>query len=546
MKSAMASFIFILLSVVNSQVNFVAVGDDSALATFNSIAYSPDGAAWTPVADRIFSIDGLGVAYSLRQSKWVAVGEGTNTIAWSPNGTGWIGLGISALTTVGNDVAYSEEQDKWVAVGQGTAAIVHSPDGINWTPVLPTTFDIGGNGVEYSADANRWVAVGWSTTKIAWSPDGITWTSLGNIVFSNRGLSVAYANGLFVATGMTIRTQAWSSDGISWTPTLEFISNTRQDAAFGQNKWILAGPSPITFQTSEDGQTWDNVGSTAGLTSVFGVAYSSILNRWVAVGSSGVTANSPDGITWTLGSSPFSSQGWKVAARTGSAVNLVADVNNLITGTAIISTGFNVQVFGNFTVNGNLTVLGAWSIGIQAVVNVSGVLAISGVTNFNVTNPLFASSLVISVGAQLDLFVPSLPAIGSSISYPLANFNEVSGMFTVRSLRSAIQSPSECPTASQSYSSSTLGVLVTNSPCPIIAADVDTSGGVGGTSTPTNDPPIGMIVGVSVGVVVIAAGVTILIVALMMRRQKREDKIANEFLKKEELDKLKPSPGVNL
>lgn len=546
-----AIFIVLILSA-HSQVNFVAVGDDSTGATFNSIAHSQDGTTWTPVVDRIFGVAGIGVTYSDRQQKWMAVGQGSNTIAWSPNGTGWIGLGAIALTTVGNSIKYSETQNMWVAVGQGTSTVVYSQDGFNWTAVTPNVFDISGNGVEFSSSQNRWVAVGWSATKIAWSPNGVTWNSLGNIVFSNRGLAVTFGNGIWVATGMTSQTQAWSPDGVTWTPTSEFISNTRQDVAFGQGKWLLVGPNPTTFQDSLNGTSWTNRGSAAGMLDVFGITYSSILAKWVAVGSPFKAATSPDGFTWTIHSTPFSTQAWKVAAFHAVTSNLTADVINLITGTAVIPTGVAIGVVGNLTVNGNLTVQGTWSIGVQAAINVSGVLSISGSTEFNTSTfsgqlagQLSVVSLEITVGAQLTVTIASIPSLGTSSTFRMASFNERSGTFALSSVRSAVQSaPGECLSGSQVYTSSTLDITVSNSAC---SGNVVSSGPVGGSSTPAQpDSRMGTIIGVSVACAVSAILITLAIVMITKKKRDEYDRKSNAALRKDAISDLKPNPGVNL
>lgn len=533
--------LFILFAISFAQVNFVAVGDDTTSGNLNSIKYSVDGLTWTPVVDRIFSVQGASVVYSDFQKKWMAVGQGTtNTMAWSSDGISWNGLGTIALTIAGNDIAYSEFQNRWVAVGQSTSPIVYSVDGLNWNTATPVIFDIAGNGVEYSPSLNRWVAVGWSVNKIAWSSDGANWNALGNIVFSDRGLSVAFGGGKWVITGMTLQTQAWSADGISWTVTPELISNTRQDAAFGQGKWILVGPSPTTFQDSLDALSWISQPSVSGLTNVYGITFSSYLNRWVAVGSS--SAVSLDGSSWTVGQVPFSTQGWKVASFFSTQSSITANVNNLVIGTAVVPIGVIIEVSGNLTVTGNLTISGDWTIGSSATINVNNILSISGSTGLNISSgmstPLNVNSLEITSGAQLNIKLLTPVAVGASVTYLIANFSQRVGSFVLSGV--GLRRRTECLSAYQTYTSSTLSVTISNQPCNGILLPITTTSGQPASDNTT------LIVGVAVGCSVLGVAIAIVVILLTRCKMIKWQTEANQRLKTEHMAGMKPSPGVNL
>jgi hypothetical protein len=103
-----------------------------------------------------------------------------------------------------------------------------------------------------------------ATDNVAYSLDvGATWT-MGTLPGSVNGWSfVFYAGGLFVAFPYAGSGAAYSSDGISWTAT------------------------PMPYATPQ----------------VFQAAYSTDINLWVAVSGDGNSATSPDGITWSTGTS---------------------------------------------------------------------------------------------------------------------------------------------------------------------------------------------------------------------------------------------------
>jgi len=255
----MLLFVFVVLAYSN--VNFVAVGDN---AGGPSIAYSVNGISWTSVTNTIFSVQGNDVAYSPTQDKWIAVGKGTNTMAYSFDGKNWIGMGTSTFVTEGRGIFYSVNQSLWIATGTTANNMAKSIDGFTWTPIT-SPFDTICNDVVYANTVGRWVAVGGNSHTIAVSTDSVTWIGLGLTFFSlpgDKGTSIEFSPSLnqFVVTGTTSgNTQGYSSDGLTWTGTPALFSNSIAGVAFGQDKWIVAGPAtplPTPFANSTNGTNW--------------------------------------------------------------------------------------------------------------------------------------------------------------------------------------------------------------------------------------------------------------------------------------------------
>jgi hypothetical protein len=88
-----------------------------------------------------------------------------------------------------------------------------------------------------------------------------------------------------------------------WTQrTSSFGTTNIMRITYGNGLYVAVGSSG-KLATSPDGITWTQQTSSFGTTTIQGIAYGNGL--WVAVGSSGKLATSSDGITWTQQTSSF-------------------------------------------------------------------------------------------------------------------------------------------------------------------------------------------------------------------------------------------------
>ena len=315
----------------------IAVGFNSNYTV--SIINSYDGITWTDSSNNPFSGgNGNGIAYSLSQNKWVAVGNIVG-IANSTDGMTWTDASNNPFYGgVGHGIAWSSSQNQWVVVGNNpssTVCIATSPDGMTWTDASNNPFT-GGFVYGIAWNGSIWVAVGTniinstSTVCIASSPDGMTWTDCvtagGNDPFSGYnglGYGIAWASSLsqWVAVGNNSGSTvciATSTDGISWTDASNnpFSGGHANEIAWSASlsQWVAVGNnsgSTVCIATSTDGMTWTDASNnpfSGGY--CYGIAWSSSASQWVAVGyneSQTVSiATSPDGMTWTDSSNnPF-------------------------------------------------------------------------------------------------------------------------------------------------------------------------------------------------------------------------------------------------
>lgn len=493
-------------------------------------------------------------------------------MAYSLDGKNWVGMGTTTFATEGRGIYYSVNQSLWIATGTTVNNMAKSVDGFTWTPIT-SPFDVICNDVVYANTVGRWVAVGGNVHTIAVSTDATTWTGLGLTFFSllgDKGTSVEFSPSLsqFIVTGTTAgNTQGYSSDGLTWTGTPPLFSNSIAGVAFGQNKWIVTGPAtplPTPFANSTTGTNWIIGSQLSIVNGCRGITYNLEYDMWVAAcyGTSQIIY-SFDGNSWLSGASLFSVTGYRVAT-TGKRLvpfTIVDDVvGTVMYNTSQILSNATISVLGSLTIDGDLYVFGGLNASVSGSVDVSGGLGFSGSLLFQVgvgtgntssSNSSGTNSTSAPVSFQtcnitsdtLSITTANLtlsfdkPLIAGTYSVVVMNYRSASsGQFQLQPVIGL--DPTKCTTTSQSYSSSSLSVLFTVSDGGCSNTIVDVVSGTPTTMTIPTDRTA-MIIGVSVGCVCGAVLFTLAIVLIMVQRQNRLDKQANEFLKKDEIDNLK-------
>jgi hypothetical protein len=265
---------------------------------------------------------------------------------------------------------------KWIAAGTG-GTMAWSADGLTWTPVADSSF--GASNIRAIAwNGSRFVAAG-NNGKLAHSTDGLTWTGIpsgtgpGTSQLGTAGfLAIAWNGSRFVAVGGS-GTMAHSTDGLIWTAIpggtgvgASQLTGVIWSIAWGNGKW-LAGGGNGQIASSPDGLTWTSVAfedtyngailsGSRYFTNIFGIAWGA--NLFVAVDRMGRMASSPDGLTWTPITSPFSSSifpngvawgGNQFIAVGGGAMSSSPDGRTwtLATGSAAAAAELQVVAWGN-------------------------------------------------------------------------------------------------------------------------------------------------------------------------------------------------------
>jgi hypothetical protein len=274
---------------------WAAVGYDAVSGA--KVATSKDGVTWTQIPTGSVPIAGVLHSIMWNGSVWMAGGDGsptndlnTNSIAWSPDLAAWTGISnTDTKLRVVKRIAWNGMY--WVAVGSGdVSTIMHSRDklGLVWEDTYMSGA-IGKTAVAMSAGndvvwgGGRWVAVGRpnngggnNAASIIYSVDtdaeyainGRRWTAVAGSaqLFPYGANSVSWNGKRFIATGpascaaSTGNIIAWSADGIAWT-----AYSSAKTVAPGQ-RWVAVGSgSRACIALSADGQVWTDVSGSAVL-----------------------------------------------------------------------------------------------------------------------------------------------------------------------------------------------------------------------------------------------------------------------------------------
>jgi hypothetical protein len=291
----------------------------------NSMAYSCCGINWTSIPTPIFSsTSGLGSGLVFNGQLWVAGGVGVynmNIFAYSYDGTVWNDMGMTLFSTNSNNIVWNGIM--WVAAGGNVSAtgssigntLIYSYDGFNWTGLGNTVFSDNCVGIAWNG--YMWVAGGnGSGNTIAFSYNGINWTGLGKTIFTITANNAAWNGLIWVMGGIGTATIAYSSNGTSWTKATTPFTISAFDFAWNGQLWVATGTGGNTLAYSYNGLLWLSVPNNTSIFSTQGrgVRWNGIM--FVATGQSGNSiAYSYNGIFWTgIGITlPFSTYGYAVA-----------------------------------------------------------------------------------------------------------------------------------------------------------------------------------------------------------------------------------------
>jgi hypothetical protein len=172
------------------------------------------------------------------------------------------------------------------------------PDPTDFVTSLPADFEIFGDAVDATVD-------GIETTANAALPETII-DAAGDLIYGSAAdtaarLAIGTAGQvLTVNTGATAPEWTTPATGgaITWTfrHRPSGAGSYRSVAYNGSNLYVAVGSSGI-LATSPDGKTWTSRTSSFGSTDIRDVVYDNGI--WVIVGSLGLISSSTDGITWT-------------------------------------------------------------------------------------------------------------------------------------------------------------------------------------------------------------------------------------------------------
>lgn len=214
----------------------------------------------------------------------------TTIAAWKPAGASSVVLGVSC---VGGKVGGA---DVFVSLIPNTNICKYSTDGITWTEyALPTSKNW--SSVAYGGVYDGYMAVASGSNIAISSTDGITWNiTKGALPHSGEwsAITMHAANSMWVAVAQESSTAATSATGWSWAAvSLPAVRPWRAVASNGQ-RLVAVAYDTSAIVTSVDGTTWVSNATNLpwGINVIFGNGV------FLAVGATGATRISTDGLTW--------------------------------------------------------------------------------------------------------------------------------------------------------------------------------------------------------------------------------------------------------
>ncbi|MDR1679054.1 MAG: hypothetical protein LBR81_04680 [Prevotellaceae bacterium] len=270
----------------NFEIHDIAYGGGTFVAgDLNRAAYSSDGISWTAV--KVFDVTGeyesegfISIAYG--GGRFVAI-DNAGRVAYSTNGAAW--TPANGTITAGADIAYGS--NRFVACGASLSGdIAYSSNGEVWAESYNNAFSESyptSNGIAYGA--GKFVTVG-DRGQMAYSTDGVTWNAVADSKFGQQKINgIDYCNDRFVAFGYA--SMAYSTDGITWTqvsiPNGSLLDKTdMKGVAYGGGKYVVVA-NKGKMAESPDCITWTEITETTfGYAEIYDITFGD--GKFVAVG----------------------------------------------------------------------------------------------------------------------------------------------------------------------------------------------------------------------------------------------------------------------
>lgn len=298
---------------VNSQ--FVAGGDD---IVDGCILTSTDGITWVQRTTPALAINER--LAQLSTGRMCAGNRAvTNQVLRSDDGITWLGPATGQTAPI---TGVASDGSLFVGGATGSFGFMSSADGATWTPnAIPPPGDGGiWEAVTFST-ALGWCAVnvGNGLDQVALSSDGTTWSVAGvtvplagawqDVIGAKRPDPLPAQEMVMGDSGGVPRQNAVSTDGHNWTVSGTGLTFGTEDMAYSSTleQFMMVGSSGIA-SSDDAGATWVER-TRANSCPWVGVEWSVPILLWIKCCSDASTqaiGTSPDGITWTSRTTPGS------------------------------------------------------------------------------------------------------------------------------------------------------------------------------------------------------------------------------------------------
>lgn len=322
-----------LLFVADSTQPWHTVGYD------NTILSSSNGVDWTTDSrrDRAVSIPSVGaVIWTNALSQWLIMSQNVNDtigVSYSADGLIWKTATYLTAAPAGSQLFagdYSPEESQYLLVGNKAPGsttpllIITSPDGKTWADKTPTAvINNSGRAILWNQQHRLWLITGNNGLLLKSSDGGQNWDAPAPSL-SGQFRSLAYSPDLdqFLVLGGSNSNAAprgyiykgiynSSNASISWSKVLDLNDTIfMRSAAWSslKQKWVAVGFAGKIF-TSTDGQNWTAITNwidNPADWNLWQVSWNESLKLWIAVGGKSasqfddnIIISSPDGNNWT-------------------------------------------------------------------------------------------------------------------------------------------------------------------------------------------------------------------------------------------------------
>jgi hypothetical protein len=223
----------------------------------------------------------------------------SNLVYTSTNGTTWTKTPIPSVNAVvASLLALIHDGTQWIAADGSNLYTLQNDFSDGW--ILKANTNSGFRSIAHFA--GTYVAVGFSGA-IRTSTDLVNWTlqtsgttqTLQDVIHDGTWWLITGNGGEFLR----------STDAINWTRTTTLTQGGVRIASNGSGTLVvLTGETPFARRSTDNGNTWTNVGSTLtnNIQAISGIIFDGSSGRFIAVNGTNIY-NSLGGTTWSTNNS---------------------------------------------------------------------------------------------------------------------------------------------------------------------------------------------------------------------------------------------------
>ena len=312
-----------------------------------------------------------------------------------------------------------------------------------------------------------------------------------------------------------------SSDGFTWTAQAQVLDKSANNAVYAFDKWWAVGEgSKPRAVANQNAQIWTDSNAVQPFApEATWITFHETLNLLVAVGKGGARiASSANGTVWQ--SSPFSGfQGGSNTVAWRQTLTSQGTPSSYFNESVTVSVNDTLVVSGNVTVDGNLIVIGSLVLTGSANLTIHGNATFDGVLSISSDAVLMVDgTTTFKANSTLNVVINDKLEGSGSLLVIVASFDIASGSFANATVDYHGGGCFELNSPFLNYATGSLSALIGFRPASDCVSENSQEVAI------PSDFPVGIIVGICVGVV--ALGVIFAIFIVWAVQEKRREAIS--------------------